>query len=206
MKRILTTAAAVAMTAGSAFAFDTAATDLDAEVTAANNAITAIDVAVSFERYDGTTDTFTPALAGATTTVTNSIADTTVIQYVFDKVASSASFSLTAGTTDVAATPENIATAVNGVNSTIQSEFYGTVASGTDLATDTTVGIVGEMIQTFVVDVPLLNAYAVTNLVTVTPGDWAIFDSAAGKLTTNLGSLNTTITNVDLALTATNAG
>ena len=115
---------------------------------------------------------------------------------------------MTAGTKNVAATADNIKDAVNGVNSTIQSEFYGTVASGADLATTTTVGIVGEMIQTFVVDVPLLNAYAETNLVTDagTPGDWAIFDSAAGKLTTNLGSLNTTITNVDLALTATNAG
>ena len=208
MKRILTTTAMVAMTAGSAFAFDSTATGtaLDAEVTAANNAIDAVNVTVTFERYDGTTDTFTPALAGATTTVSNSIKDVTVVQYTFDKVASSASFSLTAGTTDVEATAETIADAVNGVNSTIQSEFYGTVASGADLATTTTVGIVGEMIQTFVVDVPLLNAYAVTNLVTVTPGDWAIFDSAAGKLTTNLTSLNTTITNVDTALTETNAG
>ena len=65
MKRILTTTAMVAMTAGSAFAFDSTATGtaLDAEVTTANNAIDAVDVTVTFERYDGTTDTFTPAVS-----------------------------------------------------------------------------------------------------------------------------------------------
>lgn len=208
MKKILTTTAMVAMTAGSAFAFDSTATDLDAEVKTANDAIAVIDVAVTFERFNADDTVFTPALPGATDTISNSITPTDVIQYAFNKDDGAASFSLSTSNVSVPADAENIKDAVNGVNSAIQTEFYGTITSGANLTTAATVGIVGEMIQTFNVDIPLLNTYATDNLVTATgtPGTWTIFDNAATDLGENLKDLNTTITNVDLALTATNAG
>ena len=211
MKKILMTTAMVAMSSTAAFAFDTTADDKDAEVLAATGAITALINPITFNRVDttnGATTTFTPTIAAAdlNATVSGSITPTNVVQYQFTKDTTS-TFSFTVGTSvPVEASTANIASAVNGVKTMIQDEYYGTTITSSDgLTTETTTGIVGGMIEAMVADVTTLNTYAVDNLITGQGAGWSTFDGYASTITTNLTTLNNTITAVDLALTETTA-
>ena len=206
MKKILATAAMATMVASGAMAFDTDATDLEAEATAAKNAIAAVNVAVSFDAVlDGSATTFTPTGLGTlAATVDNSIEGVDVVQYVFAKD-TSVSFSLTSSSTPIAADAASITTAINGVNGTIHDEFYGTTANAAALSTTSTAGVVGSMISTMVTDVTALNDFAKANLIPTefSPSNWANFDTAATAVGSNLAKLNATIGSVETALGAT---
>ena len=205
MKRILTTTAMVAMTAGSAFAFDVNATDtaLETEAATANTAITAAGAKVTFVRFDGTNQDFEADFTGVTDAVSAAIEDTDVVKYTFAKAADDISFSLNAGVEAIAATPTNIKSAIDVVNADVRTMFYGADTAITDVEVDSTVGIVGEMVVAMVADVADLNQYALDNRITGPGALWSTFEGYAGNVTNNFTKLNDTIGLVETALTAT---
>ena len=209
MKKILMTTVAVACTATASFAaFDTTQ-DLAAQADAAQAAVTALYVDVTFDPADFDAADVTVSAPASATTINTAVA-------LIADVIEAPQYELVKGTDNLFSladaapiikgkTEAEIVAILDTARNTVSTDYFGGAArSAADLTVSSTAadsGVTGEMIALVVADVAHVNTLGAAIAEVAPSSAWTNFEAAAGRTTDNITKLNDTITGATTLVT-----